>query len=238
MTTRNLVNELRRLGDPTAAQGMARFGIKGSRVLGVSIPNLREIAGREGKSHTAALELWETAIHEARILASMIDDPEKVTDQQMEDWIKDFDSWDLVDQTCGNLFDKTPFAVTKALEWTRREREYEKRAGFSLMATLAVHDKQSDDETFLSFLPAILREARDERNFVKKAVNWSLRQVGKRNERLNRAAIDTAEKIRRIDSRAARWIATDALHELRSEPVQQKLRSSAKTAGRRRNRIR
>ncbi len=232
MNTGDLVNKLRRLGDPGAVQGMARFGIKGSTVLGVSIPNLRKIAGREGTNHKAALELWKTGIHEARILASMIDDPEKVTDQQMEDWVKDFDSWDLVDQTCGNLFDKTPYAVTKALEWTKREREYEKRAGFSMIAELAVHDKTADDETFLRFLPSIEREAGDERNFVKKAVNWSLRQIGKRNAALNKAAIESAFKISKTNSSAAKWVASDALRELKSEPVRRKLTSSGKRAKR------
>ncbi len=213
------------MGDPKAVAGMARFGIKGSEVLGVSVPNLRQLARKAGKSHRLAIGLWETEIHEARIVASMVDEPADVTEEQMENWARDFDSWDLVDQSCGNLFDKTPFAVKKALEWSKREKEFEKRAGFSLMAELAVHDKTAGNETFLKFLPAIVREAGDERNFVKKAVNWALRQIGKRNAALNKAAIETAEKIRRIDSRPAKWIASDALRELRSDPVQRKLRS-------------
>jgi 3-methyladenine DNA glycosylase AlkD len=225
LNTESLVGELRKLGDPAAVEGMGRFGIKGSRMLGVSVPNLRELAAREGKNHCIALELWTTGIHDARLLATMMDESEKVTESQVESWVKDFDSWDIVDQACGNLLVKTAFAMTKALEWTTREREYEKRSGFSLIATLAVHDKKSSDEMFLNFLPSIIRESKDERNFVKKAVNWSLRQIGKRNERLNSAAIETAEAIAKLDSKSARWIAADALRELRSEAVQRKLRA-------------
>ena len=220
----NLVKELRKMGNPNAVEGMARFGIKGSKLFGVSVPNLRMLARKAGK-HRLAGDLWKTGIHEARLLASMVDDPRQVTEEQMESWVIDFDSWDLVVQSCGNLFVKTPFAVGKALEWSKREKEYEKRAGFSLMAMLAVHDKTAGDETFLRFLPTIVREAEDNRNFVKKAVNWALRQIGKRNSALNRAAIETAEKIGRMDSSAAKWIASDAVRELKSEPVQNKLRA-------------
>jgi 3-methyladenine DNA glycosylase AlkD len=223
LDTETLVRELRRVGNPAAVEGMSRFGIRGSKMLGVSVPNLRKLAARNGKDHGTALGLWATGIHDARLLATMIDEPAKVTEEQLEAWVKDFDSWDIVDQACGNLIDKTPFAINKALEWTKREGEYEKRTGFSLMATLAVHDKKSGDKTFLDFLPSIVRESNDERNFVKKAVNWSLRQIGKRNQDLNKAAIHTAEKIARLDSKSARWIATDALRELRSDPVQRKL---------------
>ena len=205
---------------------MNRFGIRGSKMLGVSVPNLRRLAAKNGKDHETALELWTTGIHDARLLATMIDEPAKVTEEQLEAWVKDFDSWDIVDQACGNLINKTQFATTKALEWTRREGEYEKRSGFSLIAMLAVHDKKSGDKTFLGFLPSIIRESNDERNFVKKAVNWSLRQIGKRNQSLNKAAIQTAERIAGLDSKSARWIAADALRELRSDVVQRRLRSS------------
>src|SRR5712692_63774 len=203
---------------------MARFGIRGGNVYGVSVPNLRTLAKKVGENHHVAIDLWRTGIHEARILAGMVDDPGEVTVAQMESWVRDFDSWDVVDGSCGNLFDKTPFAVEKALEWSKREEEYEKRAGFVLMAELAVHNKTLPNQIFLKFLPVITREAVDNRNFVKKAVNWALRQIGKRNLALNRAAISTAEKIHSIDSNSARWIASDALRELKSEPVRKKLR--------------
>ena len=226
MDTETLVRELRRIGDPVVVEGMNRFGIRGSKMLGVSVPNLRKLAAQNGKDHETALELWATGIHDARLLATMIDEPAKVNEEQLEAWIKDFDSWDIVDQACGNLINKTSFATTKALEWTKREREYEKRSGFSLIAMIAVHDKKSGDKTFLDFLPSIVRESNDERNFVKKAVNWSLRQIGKRNQALNKAAIQTAEKIAELDSKSARWIAADALRELRSDAVQRKLGSA------------
>ena len=177
-----------------------------------------------GKNHDLAQPLWSSGIHEARLLATMIDTPKSVTEIQMESWVKDFDSWDLCDQCCLNLFRKTPLAHQKAVEWSARQEEFVKRAGFVLMATLAVHDKKAGDEVFIAWLPFIKREATDERNFVKKAVNWALRQIGKRNLTLNQVAIQTAQAIQQLDSKSARWIATDALRELTSEKVQQRLR--------------
>ncbi len=203
------------MSNPINVEGMARFGINPRNTLGVSIPQLRQIARHAGKDHRLARELWASGIHEARILAAMVDVPEQVTDTQMERWVGDFDSWDVCDQVCSNLFDKTQSAHRKAAQWSRRDEEFVKRAGFALMAALAVHDKTASDAAFLKFLPLIRRAATDDRNFVKKAVNWALRQVGKRNRALNRAAIAAAREIQRIDSRAARWIAADALRELR-----------------------
>jgi 3-methyladenine DNA glycosylase AlkD len=156
----------------------------------------------------------------------MTDDPRQVTVAQMEKWVRDFDSWDVVDGCCGNLFDKTPFAVSKAMEWCRRKAEYEKRAGFVLMAELAVHDKNATDQVFLDFLPLIISGVSDERNFVKKAVNWALRQIGKRNPKLNRAAVSTALKIQKMEAGSAKWVASDALRELKSPQVQKRLRAS------------
>jgi 3-methyladenine DNA glycosylase AlkD len=212
------------LSDPKAVAGMARFGINPENAYGVSIPNLRRMAKQIGRDHPLALRLWNSGIHEARILASMIDPPEMVTEEQMDNWVKDFDSWGVCDQCCSNLFDKTKFAHKKAIQWSKRREEFVKRAGFVLMATLAVHDKEAGDKEFLKFLPIIKREATDERNFVKKAVNWALRQIGKRNLSLNKMAIQTAKEIQKMDSRAARWIASDALRELTGGPVQKKLR--------------
>jgi 3-methyladenine DNA glycosylase AlkD len=177
-----------------------------------------------GVDHVLAQQLWTSVFHEARILASMIDDPKRVTEAQMESWIQDFDSWDVCDQCCSNLFDKTGFAFPKAIEWSRRSEEFVKRAGFVLMATLAVHAKRAKDEEFLKFLPSIKRESVDKRNFVKKAVNWALRQIGKRNLKLNKAAIETAKDIQLLDSTSAKWIASDALRELSSPAVQKRLR--------------
>ncbi len=215
---------MKSMGNPDALVGTSRFGISTGKAYGVSVPKLRTLAKEIGWSHQIALSLWDTGIHEARILAGMVDDPQKVTEDQMESWAREFDSWDLVDGSCGNLFDKTPLAVDKAMEWSRRKEEYVKRAGFVLMAELAVHDRKAADKTFLQFLPLIEKEAGDERNFVKKALNWGLRQIGKRNLSLNRAAVKTAGKLKRMDSKTARWIASDALRELTSEPVVKRLK--------------
>ena len=203
---------------------MARFGINVAAAYGAPVPALRKIAKQVGKNHELAIKLWQTKIHEARILASMIAEPEKLTEQQTEEWIKDFDSWDLCDQVCMNLFDKTAFAYKKAGEWSARYDEFEKRAGFALMAALAVHDKNAPNKNFIKFLPLIARKSGDDRNFVKKAVNWALRQIGKRNLTLNKLAIKTAKEIQKIDSKTAKWMAIDALRELTSPAVQKKLR--------------
>jgi 3-methyladenine DNA glycosylase AlkD len=182
------------------------------------------MAKQIGKNHLLARKLWISGVHEARILAGLIDDPEMVTEKQMESWVKDFDSWDVCDQVCSNLFDQTRFAHKKAIEWSKRNEEFVKRAGFVPMAALAVHDKEKSDREFENFFFLIKKEATDERNFVKKAVNWSLRQIGKRSAYLNRLAIKTAEMIQKKNSKAASWVASDALRELTSEAVQKRLR--------------
>jgi 3-methyladenine DNA glycosylase AlkD len=208
---------------------MERFGIDSTKALGISIPVLRSLAKEIGVDHDLASVLWKSGIHEARILASLIGDPAKVTEEQMDEWVSEFDSWDVCDGCCGNLFDRTKFARTKAFEYSKREREFEKRAGFSLMAYLAVHDKNAPDKEFLDFLPVIKREAIDERNFVRKSVNWALRQIGKRNLKLNRAAIKTAKEISEMkDSKSARWVAYDALRELQSMQVTVRLKKIAR----------
>jgi len=213
-----IISELRSYANPKNLKGMARFGIHGKNMLGgPPIPVLRKMAKEIGKNHELALELWQSKIHEARILAEMIDEPAKVTEKQMDSWVKDFDSWDICDQVCSNLFDKTQFAYRKIGEWTKRKEEFVKRAGFVLMAVLAVHDKKASDGVFRKFLPIIKRESIDERNFVKKAVNWALRQIGKRNPHLRNEGIKTAEEILKIDNRAAQWIAKDAIRELNSK---------------------
>jgi 3-methyladenine DNA glycosylase AlkD len=223
MDCEEILKQLKSLSNPDAVAGMARFGINPTNTYGVSIPILRKMAKQIGKNHLLAENLWDSGIHEARILAPLIDPPEMVTEKQMEGWVKNFDSWDICDQCCSNLFDKTKFAHKKAIEWSKRREEFVKRAGFVLMATLAVHDKESGNERFKRFLPVIKREATDERNFVKKAVNWALRQIGKRNSALNKIAIQTAKEMQKKDSKSTKWIASDALRELTSEAVQKKL---------------
>jgi len=227
MTSRQVLSRLKKLGDRKNVEGMARYGINPENTYGVPVPKLREIAREIGRDHALALELWETGIHEARIVAPLIDDPSCVTERQMERWVLDFDSWDIVDQCCNNLFRKTEFAREKALEWCVREEEFVRRAGFVLMATLAVHDKGAPNSLFSRYLTAIRKGATDERNFVKKAVNWALRQIGKRSVPLNEKAVAAAGKIAEIDSKAARWIASDALRELRSDKIQDALLKKA-----------
>ena len=221
---RRCLVELRRLGSRKNVAGMARFAIRASKAYGVSKPKMDKLAKRIGKNHALALRLWNSGVHEARILAGMIDDPGAVTAAQMDGWARDFDSWDVCDGTCCHLFAHTSFAWQKALEWSRKSHEFQKRAGFALMAYLAVHDRGSSDHKFGELLPILRGGATDDRNFVRKAVNWALRQIGKRNLKLNRGAIHEAERIREIPSRSARWIAADALRELASEAVQRRLR--------------
>jgi 3-methyladenine DNA glycosylase AlkD len=219
----DMINRLQALADPEAKAGMARYGIQGGEVLGIKIPVLRKLAREIGVDHDLAVALWDSGVHEARILAAFIGDPDEVTVAQMETWVAAFDSWDVCDQVCGNLFDRTPFAYEKAVEWSEREAAFVKRAGFALMAYLAIHDKKAGDERFTSFFPLIVRQATDDRHYVKKAVNWALRQIGKRNQALNALAIQTARQIAEIDSSAARWIASDALRELTGEKVRSRL---------------
>jgi 3-methyladenine DNA glycosylase AlkD len=220
---RSVLRSLEELADPARLEGMTRFGIDTSTALGVTVTELRGLARELGRDHALAEELWASGIHEARILASIVDDPDDVTERQMESWVRGFDSWDLCDQVCMNLFDRTPFAFDKAIEWSAREPEFEKRAGFALMASGAVHRKDRPDRDFHAFLPRIRSESTDERTYVKKAVSWALRQIGKRSAGLHARAIRTARQIEAIDERSARWIARDVLRELESPAVRQRL---------------
>ena len=212
------------MGDPSRVAGMARYGIRTDHAVGVTVTELRRLARGLRPDHELAAALWASGVHEARILASLVDDPELVTEAQMNAWVSVLDSWDVCDAVCGNLFDRTPFALDKAVEWTAREPEFERRAGFALMAWAAVHRKDLPDRAFASLLPTIRDSSMDDRTYVKKAVSWALRQIGKRSPGLNAEAIRTAEQIGRIDARSSRWIARDALRELRSDAVRTRLR--------------
>ncbi len=223
MQYNEIIQKIKSLANSENVAGMARFGINVANAYGISLYTLRDIGKEIGKDHELALELWASGIHEARLLACFIDRPDMVGEEQMESWVKDFDSWDVCDVCCSNLFDQTALAYEKAVQWCEREEEFVKRAGFVLMAALSVHDKKAENRVFVNFLPLMKKHATDERNFVKKAVNWALRQVGKRNQNLNRIAIKAAEEIRQIDSKSARWIASDAIRELTGEKVQNKL---------------
>ncbi len=219
------MQQLKSLANPENLAGMARYGINTQNAYGISLYTLRPMAREIGGDHLLAQQLWSSGIHEARILASMVDEPSKVTEEQMESWVRDFDSWDVCDQVCSNLFDKTRFAYRKAEEWSRRDEEFVKRAAFALMAALVVHDKKATDEVFKQFFPLISEQATDGRNYVRKAVNWALRNIGKRNINLNGMAVATARELLDTGSKSARWVASDALRELTSEKVQKRLGS-------------
>jgi len=220
----DVLERLKGKARPDQLEGMARYGMAVEQRLGVSVPDLRKLSKELGKDHELALSLWKTGIAEARIVAAMIGDPQGLTEEQMEDWVKDINSWDVCDQVCMNLFEKSPLAWKKIHDWSNRQEEFVKRTAFSLIACIAWHDKKADDAKFIESFPVIMQGAMDERNFVKKAVNWALRNIGKRNRNLNKAAIATSKEIQRLDSKAAHWIAADAIRELESEAVQRKLK--------------
>jgi 3-methyladenine DNA glycosylase AlkD len=224
MTAKTIIQYLRSAGKPENVVGMARYGIVSVKAFGVSLSVIRSLAKEIGTNHGLAQQLWASGIYDARLLAIFIDDPSLVTNRQMETWARDFDNWAICDGCCIHLFRKTNFAFKKAVTWSARRPEFIKRAGFTLMATLAVHEKGVSDTVFVSFLRIVHRESHDERNGVKKAVNWVLRQIGKRSIPLNKMAIKVSHDIRNIDSPAARWIAADALRELTNNKIQSRLR--------------
>jgi 3-methyladenine DNA glycosylase AlkD len=245
-STKEILTKLKSLKNPKNIEGMKRFAVGGKNTLGVSIPILRSMA-KELKNHSKtnpkdpnkneilskaqndmhrlALELFASGIHEARILASMIDEPSLVTEKQMDDWTYDFDSWDVCDQVCMNLFDKTKFAYDKVFEYSKKEREFEKRTAFTLIACLAWHDKTMPDEKFIKFLPIIKRESTDKRNFVKKAVNWALRHIGKRNLKLRLEALKLADEIKKLNNKTAIWVANDTIRELNNPKIVKRIKA-------------
>lgn len=224
MSLDNILTQLHHLTDPAYLPKMQRFGIPTEHALGIRMPLLRQIAKTYRKQHDLALEMWDAQIHEARLLATLVDDPRQVTEAQMEDWVADIRSWDLCDQACGNLFWKTPYAYSKSAEWCQRPEEFVKRAGFVLMTELVIHDKKASDEQIIDFFPYLEQEAYDERNFVKKAISWMIRQTGKRNLDLHQEALALARRLSKQDNRPARWISRDVMKELLSESVQKRLR--------------
>lgn len=228
-TANDVLDAIRSAANPKNLAGMAHFGIQSEGRYGLSVPQMRAIAKQVGRrDHALALDLWDTGHAEARIIACMIEDPALVTSRQADRWARGIDSWDICDGFAYDLMSWTPMRWTQPAVWERSKHEFVRRAAFALIAGLAVHDKQAPDADFIALLPLIESAATDERNFVKKAVNWALRGVGKRNAALNRAAIAAAGEIRSLDSRSARWIAADALRELTGDAVQGRLR--AKTA--------
>lgn len=225
---KEILAQLQEMHNTKALEAMERFALPTVNAIGIKIPVLRKTAKAIGKNHELALQLWKTKNYEARIIAALINEPSKVTEQQMEEWVNDFDNWAICDCCCGELFDKTRFAPDKAFVWSYSGKEYIKRAGFSLMAAMAVHDKQANDKFFFPFLKRIEDEAYDERNFVRKAVNWALRQIGKRNIKLHAMAITSAMRIHKQPHKSARWIAADALRELQNEKMIERIKNKLK----------
>lgn len=225
MNYQEIIEKLESLENLKNVEGMARFGIKPkARVLGISIPVIRKMGKDIGKNHNLALKLFDSEIHEAQILAGYIADSEKFTKKQIEKWVRAFDSWDVVDQVCLAVIWEVKFAVKIIFEYSKRKEEFVKRTAFTLMCCLAVHDKKMKDAEFEKFFPLIIKASTDERNFVKKAVNWALRQIGKRNKNLNKKALKVAKQILKIDNKVAKWIAKDAICELESSAVQKRLK--------------
>jgi len=222
MTFEEAMDRLKAKARPDQLEGMARFGITGAGRLGLSMPDIRQLAKEIRKNHDLALKLWVTKVPDAMILAAIADDPAQMTKEQLESWVVDINAWDVCDQLCMTM-DKLPFAPELVREWSTRDEEFVKRAAFALIACLAWHAKQAPDKDFIGYLKIIKAGATDERNFVKKAVNWALRNIGKRNAALNKEALKAAREIQKIDSKAARWIAADAIRELESDKIQVRL---------------
>ena len=222
MNLEEILNELKSQSNSANVEGMIRFGINPDKVFGVRIPILRKMAKKIKKNHKLAQQLWDFGYRETMILGAMIDNPSQVTQTQMEEWVSSphFTYWEIVDQTCMNLFYLTDYAYIKATEWSSRKEEFVKRAAFALIAVFAWKDKEADDKKLLQFFPFIEKESIDDRKNVKKAVNWALRQIGKRNLNLNKKAIELAKEIQKKDSKSAKWIAKDAIKELESDSIQ------------------
>jgi 3-methyladenine DNA glycosylase AlkD len=224
MTAEEVIKELKKHYNQKNIDGMARFGIVSANAFGVATPVIKAIAKKLGKNHELALELWESNYYEARAIAFLIDDPKLVSKSQMNKWVRDFDSWAICDGTCCYLFQKTPYAIEKIFEWADRKEEFIRRTAFSLIAYISVHHKKRDDKEFLQFFPLIKKYSTDERNFVKKAVNWALRQIGKRSKYLNKEALKLAKEIQALDSKSAKWIAADAIRELTNPKIISRLK--------------
>lgn len=223
------LDSLERMGTARDRDNLARFGITTDRAFGVSVANVRRLAKRLGRNHALAAALWDTGWYEARLLASFVDEPARVTAAQMERWCRAFDNWAVCDTVCFHLFDRVPHAWEKIGPWSARREEFVRRAAFALIASLALHDKTAGDERFLECLPLVERASADERNFVKKGVSWALRVVGRRGAALNAAAVTLAKRLSASPDAPARWVGRDALRELTSPAVVRRL---AATRGR------
>ena len=214
---------LEKRGTKKNRDGMARYGIVAKKVFGVSMGTMKSLAKELGRDHALSQALWKTGWYEARMLASLVGEPDRVTPAQMERWAKAFDNWAVCDGVCCHLLIYTPFAWPTIPRWSRRQGEFVRRGAFSMLAGLAAHDRTADDGRFIEALPLIESAADDGRNFVKKAVNWALRSIGKRSPMLNKEAVAVARRLADADDSASRWVGKDALRELTSPAVQRRL---------------
>jgi 3-methyladenine DNA glycosylase AlkD len=215
---------LKKTGSPKAAAGLARYGLPTQNAYGISVAVLQKYAKGIGTDHDLALKLWKSGSLDARILASFLGDPAKVTPAMMNAWCRDFDNWGTVDTACFKLFDRSPHAWTVVPKWVKQKGEFQKRAGFVMMACLAAHDKAATDAAFLKFMPMIEKGASDDRNFVKKGVSWALRHVGHRNAALHAAAVKTATKLSNSEDPTERWVGKDALRDITRPAVLRKVK--------------
>ena len=220
---KDVLASLERRGTKRTRDGLPRYGIHTTKAFGVPVGTIQQIAKKLGKDHDLALALWDTGWYEARMLTAFVDEPERVTAGQMDRWVRDFDNWGICDTLCFHLFDRTPHAWRKVTQWSTRREEFVKRTAFALLASLALHDKKTADAPFLKGLELVERAATDERNFVKKGVSWALRLVGRRNQALNEAGVETSRRLADSDDRTARWIGRGALRELTGPVVRKKL---------------
>jgi 3-methyladenine DNA glycosylase AlkD len=221
--TRRALALLKRKSSRAYRSGMARYAIPTDRAFGVPVGSIRSVAKLLGRNHHLALALWKTGWFEARMLATMVDEPARLTPGQMDRWCRDFDNWAICDTACFGLFDRSPHAFRKVEEWAPRKEEFVRRAAFALMASVALHDKTSPDRPFVGWLSLIERGAKDDRNFVKKGVSWALRTIGARNLALHRQAISTAKRLGKSDVPSARWVGNDALRDLQRPLIAKRL---------------
>lgn len=219
MNFEEIIKLLESKRNPRNEEGMRRFGIKGNIILGISVMELRKIAKMIGKNHELAIKLWNSGVHEARILAALVETPDNLTEKQLEKWVSEIDSWDVCDMLTNALLDRSEMAISKMEKWAKDEHEYVRRTPFSMIAWIACHNKQMKDADFEKYFKLIKEASLDERNFVKKAVNWALRGIGKRNLSLRGRALEVAEEIKKLNTKSAKWIANGAINELSSTKI-------------------
>jgi 3-methyladenine DNA glycosylase AlkD len=222
MQLKEILHELKKMGDPKVKKIKERFVIVPPNSYGIFLKDLNILARRIGKNDELAIKLFDTGVYEARLLTSMLFNPQNLTERLMEKWVKAFDNWEICDTFCMNVFGKSRFAVKKAFAWAEKKPEYQKRAGFVCMVQYAFTNQEAPNNVFEKFFPVIIKHASDERTYVMKGINWALRQIGKRNKNLYKEALEVADEILKLDSKPARWIAKDAIRQLKKPNVAMK----------------